>query len=147
MNRGMSSGLIFFTAVSLVYWGCSQENPSLTAKNHQPNCPFSEQTRQEKEVQPPQNQKKEEGPWAEIVVTPTKVGTAPLRVSFQAKSMGLEEPLTYSWFFGDGNESALKEPPARTYGVGRFNVLLTIIDKNGKKAKASVTIESKWCGC
>lgn len=146
---------------------CARET-LLASSHYQSTCPFSTITQEnmvEVEKRPSKDQVSEDRqnlepernglrkdreiedrPEVTIIVTPQKSGTAPLKVYFKARTKGLDGPLRFYWVFGDSSESDLQEPGLRVYGVGRFNVILTVIDKNGKKYSASVTIESRCKG-
>lgn len=82
-----------------------------------------------------------------IIVEPQQAGPAPLRVTFKAKVAGLTPPLAFHWDLGNGRECEEPEPPRQVYGVGRFNVILTVTDGKGHVKKASVTIDSQCRGC
>lgn len=59
-------------------------------------------------------------------------GCVPLTVNFTNTSTG--SGLTYSWEFGNGNRSILKNPSAIYYRSGSFSVKLTVTDVNGLTA-------------
>lgn len=62
--------------------------------------------------------------------TDPKVGSAPLKVTFTDKSQ--HDPTTYSWSFGDGTTSTLKNPSAHTYTQpGLYRVELTVSNSAG----------------
>ncbi|HAK89052.1 MAG: hypothetical protein A2X55_12180 [Nitrospirae bacterium GWB2_47_37] len=77
----------------------------------------------------------------EIVAAP-KSGMGPMWVHLKPKMKGIEEPISFQWLFGDGEESADKMPPAHYYDMGRYNVMLEVTDKAGKKYTAGITIDS-----
>ena len=77
----------------------------------------------------------------EIVAAP-KSGTGPILVSLKPKIKNLKEPLQFSWYFGDGEESARRIPPAHLYKHGKSAVVLEVIDGDGKRYSASVTIDA-----
>lgn len=82
-----------------------------------------------------------------IVVSPAKAGPAPLRVTLRAEVLGLTPPLRFHWSLGDGRESDEPDPPGLVYRVGRYDVVLTVTDAEGRVKKASVTIDAQPRGC
>jgi len=78
-------------------------------------------------------------PTVEIQADPL-VGIAPLQVNFHAAVVGGDQPLTYSWSFGDGGEAATRDA-AHTYeGSGTFTAILVVTDADGDEATDSVEI-------
>ena len=77
----------------------------------------------------------------EIIAVP-KSGMGPMWVHFKPKMIGIEDPVSFQWLFGDGQESANKMPPAHYYDMGRYNVMLEVTDKSGKKYTAGITVDS-----
>ena len=68
-------------------------------------------------------------------------GTRPLAVSFTSTPSGGTSPYTYSWSFGDGSTAATTQNPSHTYTTaGSYTAKVTVTDKNGKTATASVAI-------
>jgi len=67
-------------------------------------------------------------------------GIAPLAVSFTSNASGGVEPYTYSWDFGDGSSSTLKNPAHTFSQSGNFSATLTITDVEGSQDSDSVTI-------
>ncbi len=61
-----------------------------------------------------------------------KQGCVPLTVNFTDQSTG--GVTSYSWDFGNGNKSSLKNPSAIYYKSGNFTVTLTVSDANGNKS-------------
>ncbi len=59
-------------------------------------------------------------------------GCVPLTIKFTNNSTGTG--LRYSWSFGNGNQSTLKDPSAIYYRSGKFTVTLTVTDANGKQS-------------
>ena len=59
-------------------------------------------------------------------------GCVPLTVAFTDLSTGTG--LSYSWDFGNGNRSTLKNPSAIYYQPGKFKITLTVTDANGNKS-------------
>lgn len=70
-----------------------------------------------------------------------------LTVSLRAVAVGLEPPLKYRWLLGNGKQWLGPEPWPQSYDPGRYDVLLTVTDANGRIKKASVAIDSKSMGC
>ncbi len=82
-------------------------------------------------------------PLASIRATPTG-GPAPLAVSFDASGSSDPDgdvPLSYSWNFGDGSPGSAAVAPSHTYGeAGNYTARLTVTDRRGKSASATVAI-------
>ena len=77
----------------------------------------------------------------EIIAAPNP-GKAPMCVHFEAKIGGLEEPIKLEWSFGDGQESTKMAPPPHYYAGGKYNVVLEVIDRTGKKYTAGITVDA-----
>jgi len=58
-----------------------------------------------------------------------QVGCSPLIVNFQDQSTG--NPSTWSWSFGNGNTSGLKNPTATYFTPGTYTVSLTVTNASG----------------
>ena len=86
-------------------------------------------------------------PVANFSATPTS-GTAPLTVNFTDTSTG--SITSWSWTFGNGSTSALKNPPSTTYSMaGTYNVSLTVTGPGGSNtaSKANyITVSSPTGG-
>ncbi|MHB8403114.1 MAG: T9SS type B sorting domain-containing protein [Bacteroidia bacterium] len=65
-------------------------------------------------------------------------GIVPVSVSFTNTSIG--NSLTYSWQFGDGNNSSLTNPTENYTNAGIFQAILTATDNLGCKDTASIKI-------
>lgn len=75
------------------------------------------------------------GPTANFIATPSS-GYAPLEVQF--KDTSTNGPTSWSWDFGDGNNSAERNP-VHTYSlVGNYTVSLTVKNENGQNTKTDV---------
>jgi gliding motility-associated-like protein len=61
--------------------------------------------------------------------TPDTIGCTQSTVDF--KNLSLGDGLTYSWNFGDGNTSTLKDPTHYYAQEGVYTVCLTVVDVNG----------------
>lgn len=83
----------------------------------------------------------------DIVVTYQHSASPPLVVSLRAVTEGLAPPLKYFWVFGNGKQWSGPEPLPQSYGVGRYDVILTVTDAKGRIKMASVAIDSKSHGC
>ena len=96
-----------------------------------------------------------EAPTAEITTTPplvsgTVAGAAPFEVYFDAYKSHVDpecefdcEIVSYSWDLGDGS-SGTGITTSHTYSnIGKYTVILTVTDSNGKKGYNSVKIEVK----
>jgi hypothetical protein len=85
-------------------------------------------------------------PKAVIIAKPVK-GASPLKVQFYgSRSSSPNGRITaYSWDFGDGDTSALKNPIntywSTTYGLRQFTATLTVTDDKGMTAATSMVIE------
>jgi parallel beta-helix repeat protein len=71
-------------------------------------------------------------PVAEFTATPL-TGTAPLDVQFTDQSTG--SPTTWTWDFGDGSNSTLKNPAHTYLNSGSFTVALTAGNASGQNTK------------
>ena len=65
---------------------------------------------------------------------------APLTISFSNTSQG--ESLTYLWNFGDGTTSA-EANPTHTFGVGTWEVSLTVTNENGTDTSSAVIVATQ----
>ena len=81
-------------------------------------------------------------PIARIQADPTS-GPAPLDVSFigSGSSDPDDDPLTYSWDFGDGATSS-EANPSHAYPAGNYTAQLTVTDPSGSSASATQEINS-----
>ena len=82
------------------------------------------------------------GPTAAFTATPT-AGDAPLAVSFDASTSSDPEndPLTYSWAFGDGNNGTGVSPNHTYLAGGVFTVTLTVSDgQSSDQATTTITV-------
>src|SRR4051794_46857 len=84
------------------------------------------------------------GQTVDFTATPT-TGCSPLPVVFTNTSTGFSENATYSWDFGNGNTSALKDSTGAQYKDEReYTVTLTITDNGQTFTKSStVTVYKK----
>ena len=77
-------------------------------------------------------------PVADFDPTPAK-GCSPLIVKFLNKS---SNAVSYSWDFGNGNKSTLKDPSAIYYVPGTYTVTLEAKDASGNTdTKTNTTIQ------
>jgi len=67
-------------------------------------------------------------------------GEAPLVVNFTSNVNGGTAPYSYSWDFGDGNNSSEQNPTHTYNSTGSFTTVLTVTDNNGEQAINSLTI-------
>jgi len=75
-----------------------------------------------------------------IAVTETVV--AAVVVYLEPNVRNIEEPVRFEWLFGDGQESSEMFPLPHYYNAGgKYNVLLEVTNKAGKRYTASVTID------
>lgn len=84
------------------------------------------------------------GPTAAFTATPT-TGDAPLAVSFNASRSSDPEndPLTYSWAFGDGNTGTGVRSNHTYLGGGVFTVTLTVSDgQSSDQATTTITVNA-----
>lgn len=86
-------------------------------------------------------------PSVEIIADYRHTATPPIVVSFQAVAAGLAAPLKYHWNLGNGMQWSGPEPFPQSYGVGRYDVILTVTDGDGRIKRASVAIDSQSHGC
>lgn len=71
-------------------------------------------------------------------------GCIPLKSSFNDLSAGTTASTVYTWEFGNGNTSSLKNPSALFYTEGTYNVKLTIKDGNQSSSKTkTITVYKK----
>lgn len=80
----------------------------------------------------------------EIIAAP-KSGTGPMWVRLEPKIKNIE-PVKFEWLFGDGQESAEMAPPPHFYAGGKYNVMLEVTDKTGKKYTAGITVDAASAG-
>ncbi len=74
-----------------------------------------------------------------IVANPS-TGAAPVSISFDATVSGGTPDYTYSWNFGDGSSSSVKNP-THTYAIpGTFTVTLTVVDDLSRTATTTISI-------
>lgn len=79
-------------------------------------------------------------PVATASATPSQ-GIAPLIVSFTGSALGGDEPLTYTWAFGDGAEGVEGRNPTHTYEQeGTFHAVLVVTDADGDSSQDEVEI-------
>lgn len=88
-----------------------------------------------------------DAPSVEIIATYQHTESPPVIVSLRAAAKGLVLPLEYHWNLGNGKQWSGPEPLPQAYGVGRYDVLLTVTDADGRIKRASVAIDSKSHGC
>jgi PKD repeat protein len=69
-------------------------------------------------------------PVAAFTNTTPRIGTVPLTVRFTDYSSGTV-PLSYSWDFGDGNESTTRSPSHVYSSIGTYTVTLTVTNGVG----------------
>lgn len=81
----------------------------------------------------------------EIVAEP-KAGFGPIWVNLKPEMRGIEGPLSFEWFFGDGKMSNEKNPEPHLFEFGRYSVVLEVTDKKGKLYTASVTVDASSPG-
>ena len=81
----------------------------------------------------------------EIVADPPG-GRGPLKVHLEPNTVNLKAPARYKWSFGDGGESDAMVPGLHVFEGGRYDVVLEVIDANGRKYTASVTIDAALSG-
>lgn len=86
-------------------------------------------------------------PAVSIVATYGHATSPPVIVSLQAETMGMAPPLKFHWSLGNGKEWLGAQPLPQAYGVGRYDVVLTVTDGEGRTKRASVAIDSKSHGC
>jgi PKD repeat protein len=81
-------------------------------------------------------------PVASFTASP-KYGRAPLMVNFADQSTG--SPTAWSWNFGDGYTSQLKNPTHTYSTVGTYTVRLTVSNENGTSSKTSrITVTRRY---
>lgn len=81
----------------------------------------------------------------EIVATP-KSGNGPMWVRLKPEISNLEDLAKVGWSFGDGQESTEMIPKPHYYNFGRYNAILEVTYKSGKKYTASITIDASSPG-
>ncbi|MBY8874064.1 ThuA domain-containing protein [Micromonospora sp. PLK6-60] len=81
-------------------------------------------------------------PVVTATATPT-AGTAPVTVEFDGTATDAEgdTPLTYAWDFGDGGTATTLQARHTYTSPGTFVASLTVTDKRGAKAYATVTVK------
>jgi len=76
-----------------------------------------------------------------------ETGIGPIWVNFTPFVQNLEEPLKFEWYFGDGTQSTINNPPAHRYEAGKYTVVLTVTDKTAEEFTASKTVNVEYpCG-
>lgn len=69
-------------------------------------------------------------------------GKAPLNITFSGNSsVNKSNIVKWNWTFGDGDRSGNKNPNHTFTKAGNYDVILTVIDKNGKSATDKMTIK------
>lgn len=86
-------------------------------------------------------------PSVSIIATYGHATSPPVIVSLQAETAGMTPPLKFHWSLGNGKEWLGAQPLPQAYGVGRYDVVLTVTDGEGHTKRASVAIDSKSRGC
>jgi len=81
-------------------------------------------------------------PVAEVFANPT-TGSAPLDVAFNASTSSDpdDDPLTFTWNFGDGSTGTGATPTHRYAASGTYNPVVTVSDGRGGTATATVRID------
>lgn len=77
----------------------------------------------------------------EILAMPRK-GMGPMEVQLEPIVTGLQEPVRFKWYFGDGEESTAETPPPHEYLAGTYSVMLEAVDASGRRYTASVGIDA-----
>ena len=75
-----------------------------------------------------------------IILADTYSGDAPLTVDFEGWVFGGDDPMTYSWTFGDGGTSTVKDPTNTFTSEGVYTVTFIVQDNNGDSDADSVDI-------
>ena len=75
------------------------------------------------------------------IVASTKVGLAPLTVTFNADVIGTSKPFSYSWIFGDrSNGSNETSPTHRFTAPGNYTVVVLVHDASNTYSSRSLNI-------
>lgn len=80
------------------------------------------------------------GPTATLTANPSQSCTAPLNVSFTGAGSSPNGAVSFAWFFGDGNTSALQNPN-NSYANGIWNPILIVTDAFGCQATDTGLVE------
>jgi hypothetical protein len=64
-----------------------------------------------------------------------------MTVTFRAETRGMTPPLRFRWSFGNGEEWEGGEPPPQRYDGGRYDVILTVTDADGRARGTSLTVD------
>jgi PKD repeat protein len=79
-------------------------------------------------------------PEVDVTANPSS-GTAPLEVSFVATVVGGNEPMAYSWDFGDDGAPSSEPNPTHTYNAGgTYTAVVTVTDDDGDQAIGGTTV-------
>lgn len=88
-----------------------------------------------------------EEPSVSIIATYSHATSPPVTVSLRAETTGMTPPMKFHWSLGNGREWLGARPLPQSYGVGRYDVILTVTDGEGRTKRASVAIDSESHGC
>lgn len=76
------------------------------------------------------------------IIAEPKAGFGPMWVKLKPEIKGIDEPLSFEWFFGDGNVSNERYPESHLFEFGKYSVVLEVTDRKGKRYTASVSIDA-----
>ena len=81
----------------------------------------------------------------EIIVDPP-AGRAPLRAYLKPNFINLKGPACFRWSFGDGTESTKRTPGFHLFPGGTYDVILEVVDANGKQYTAGFSVKAALSG-
>jgi len=81
----------------------------------------------------------------EIIADPP-TGQAPLKAYLKPNLINLKGPASFRWSFGDGTGSTKMVPGFHLFPGGSYDVILEVVDTNGKKYTASFSIKAALSG-
>jgi len=83
----------------------------------------------------------EAAPSVSIVAEYPRTNQPPKLVAFHAETTGLIPPLRFHWNLGNGREWKGPKPPPQSYDGGRYDIIVTVTDVDGRVRNTSLTLD------